>query len=84
MNSEKYTLQLETEGRLTIPDSVRQRLGLEKGDRFILSIAEDNTIKLVSLRENVRKMRGILKDKSPDRNLVDELIQERREEAANE
>lgn len=84
MNSEKYTLQLETEGRLTIPDSVRQRLGLEKGDRFILSIAEDNTIKLVSLRENVRKMRGILKDKSPDRNLVDELIQERREEAASE
>lgn len=84
MNSEKYTLQLETEGRLTIPDSVRQRLGLEKGDRFILSIAEDNTIKLVSLRENVRKMRGMLKDKSPDRNLVDELIQERREEAASE
>ena len=84
MNSEKYTLQLETEGRLTIPVSVRQRLGLEKGDRFILSLAEDNTIMLVSLRENVRKMRGILKDKSPDRNLVDELIQERREEEASE
>ena len=84
MNSQKYTLQLEAEGRLTIPDSVRQRLGLEKGDRFILSIAEDNTISIVSLREKVRKIRGILKDKSPDRNLVDELIQERREEATSE
>ena len=32
----------------------------------------------------VRKLRGLLKDKSPDRNLVDELIQERRQEYLSE
>ena len=36
------------------------------------------------LSEQVRKMRGILKNISPNRSLVDELIQERREEAARE
>ncbi|OBQ36023.1 MAG: SpoVT/AbrB domain-containing protein, partial [Anabaena sp. CRKS33] len=31
-----------------------------------------------------KKLRGLLKDKSPDRNLVDELIQERRQEYLSE
>lgn len=36
------------------------------------------------LSEQVRKIRGILKNITSKRNLVDELIQERREEAARE
>jgi len=43
MNSEKYTLQLETEGRLTIPDSVRQRLGLEKKAIALSSLLQKTT-----------------------------------------
>lgn len=83
-NLEQYTLDLEAKGRLTIPASVRQRLGLKPGDRLILIVGEDDILCLVSPREQVRKLRGILKDMAPERSLVDELIQERREEAARE
>lgn len=34
--------------------------------------------------EQVRKLRGILKDIAPERRLVDELIQERQKEADRE
>ncbi len=37
-----------------------------------------------SLKQQVKKFRGLLKDKSPDRNLVDELIEERRQEAVSQ
>ncbi|MFB2981224.1 AbrB/MazE/SpoVT family DNA-binding domain-containing protein [Microseira sp. BLCC-F43] len=69
-------------GRLTLPESVLQQLDLKQGSRLILIVGEDGTLHLMSLREQVRKLRGVLKNISPNRSLVDELIQERREEAA--
>ncbi|MDB9306359.1 hypothetical protein PN488_18640 [Nodularia spumigena CS-591/12] len=50
----------------------------EIGDRLILTLQDSGNIQLVSLKQQVKKLRGLLKDKSPERNLVDELIQERR------
>ncbi|MDB9316106.1 MULTISPECIES: hypothetical protein [Cyanophyceae] len=50
----------------------------EMGDRLILTLQDSGNIQLVSLKQQVKKLRGLLKDKSPERNLVDELIQERR------
>ena len=44
----------------------------------------DGKMQLVSLKQQVKKMRGLLKDTSPEINLVDELIQERRKEGLNE
>jgi bifunctional DNA-binding transcriptional regulator/antitoxin component of YhaV-PrlF toxin-antitoxin module len=81
---EQYTLEMEALGRLTLPESVLQQLDLKQGSRLILIVGEDGTLRLISLREQVRKLRGILKNISPNRSLVDELIQERREEAASE
>jgi bifunctional DNA-binding transcriptional regulator/antitoxin component of YhaV-PrlF toxin-antitoxin module len=78
----QYTLNLENDGRLVLPEEVLRQLDLKQGDRLILTVREDGTLHLVSLREQVKKVRGILKDKTPERSLVDELIQERREEAA--
>lgn len=79
-----YHLLLENEGRLTLPPEVRQKLDIKPGDELILRLAEDGSIELLSLRQQVRKIRGIFKNISPERSLVDELIQERREEAAHE
>lgn len=81
---EQYTLEMEASGRLNLPESVLQQLDLKQGSRLILIVGEDGTLRLISLREQVRKLRGILKNISPNRSLVDELIQERREEAASE
>ncbi|MBE9171496.1 AbrB/MazE/SpoVT family DNA-binding domain-containing protein [Pleurocapsales cyanobacterium LEGE 06147] len=79
-----FTISLEPEGRLTLPISVQQQLGLQPGDRLTLQVQNDGSLRLVSLREQLKQVRGILKSLAPERNLTDELIQDRREEAACE
>ncbi|WP_066380943.1 AbrB/MazE/SpoVT family DNA-binding domain-containing protein [Anabaena sp. CA = ATCC 33047] len=79
-----YTVDIEAEGRLTLPKEIQQKLNLESGDRLILTLQDNGKLQLVSLKQQVKKLRGLLKDKSPDINLVNELIQERRLEALNE
>ncbi|WP_414564849.1 MULTISPECIES: AbrB/MazE/SpoVT family DNA-binding domain-containing protein [unclassified Anabaena] len=75
---QQFTLDVEPEGRLTLPKEIQQILNLESGDRLILTLQDSGKLQLVSLKQQVKKIRGLLKDKSPERNLVDELIQERR------
>ena len=82
--SQQYILDIEPEGRLTLPQEIQQILNLESGDRLILTLEDNGTLQLVSLKNQVKKLRGLLKNKSPDINLVDELIQERRQEYLSE
>ncbi|NCR43807.1 MAG: SpoVT/AbrB domain-containing protein [Microcystis aeruginosa SX13-01] len=82
--SQEYILDIELEGRLTLPQEIQQILNLESGDRLILTLEDSGKLQLVSLKQQVKKLRGFLKDKSPDRNLVDELIQERIQEYLSE
>ncbi len=82
--SQQYILDIELEGRLTLPQEIQQILNLESGDRLILTLEDSGKLQLVSLKQQVKKLRGFLKDKSPDRNLVDELIQECRQEYLSE
>jgi bifunctional DNA-binding transcriptional regulator/antitoxin component of YhaV-PrlF toxin-antitoxin module len=82
--SQQYILDIELEGRLTFPQEIQQILNLESGDRLILTLEDSGKLQLVSLKQQVKKLRGLLKDKSPDRNLVDELIQECRQEYLSE
>lgn len=81
---DQYALHLGARGRLILPAPVRKRLGLKEGDRLVLTLEPDGTLRLASLREQVRKLRGLLKDLAPGRSLVDELIRDRRGEAARE
>ena len=82
--SQQYILDIEPEGRLTLPQEIQQILNWESGDRLILTLEDSGNLQLVSLKQQVKKLRGLLKDKSPDINLVDELIQERRQEYLSE
>jgi bifunctional DNA-binding transcriptional regulator/antitoxin component of YhaV-PrlF toxin-antitoxin module len=82
--SQQYILDIELEGRLTFPQEIQQILNLESGNRLILTLEDSGKLQLVSLKQQVKKLRGLLKDKSPDRNLVDELIQERIQEYLSE
>ncbi|CCI29809.1 conserved hypothetical protein [Microcystis aeruginosa PCC 9809] len=82
--SQQYILDIEPEGRLTLPQEIQQILNLQSGDRLILTLEDSGNLQLVSLKQQVKKLRGLLKDKSPDINLVDELIQERRQEYLSE
>jgi len=83
-SQERYSVELGDRGRLVLPADVRRRLRLEEGDRLILTVEPDGDLRLVALREQVRRLRGLLKDVAPGRDLADELIRERREEARRE
>ncbi len=68
-----------------MPAALRERLGIKEGDRLVLTVRADGSVKLVSLREAVRRLHGAYAHLAPPGvGLVDELIAERREEARRE
>lgn len=86
---EQYTVDLQEKGELIIPESVCKQLNLQpgvkrsypEGNRLTLTIETDGSLRLVSLRQQVQKLKGIFKEIAPGVSLADELIQERRQEA---
>jgi AbrB family looped-hinge helix DNA binding protein len=84
---ERYSIQLGNRGRLVLPAEVRRRLDLHDGDRIILSFDDEGSLRLVSARQAARRTRGLLRRIAPalqDRRLAEELIADRRAEAARE
>lgn len=81
--SQHYTVHLGARGRLVLPAPVRKRLGLREGDRLIVTIDDTRAgrvVHLVSAAQAAHQGRGLLREHSGGRRLVDELLQERREE----
>jgi AbrB family looped-hinge helix DNA binding protein len=83
-SQEVVTVQLGDRGRLVVPARIRTRLRLTTGDRFILVIEPDDSIRLVNLRQQAQRLCGMFADVAPGRSLADELIAERRLEAQRE
>jgi AbrB family looped-hinge helix DNA binding protein len=71
-------------GRLVLPAEVRERLHIRDGDRLALVVDPDGTIRLQTPDVLARSLLGAYKHLSPGRRAVDELIKDRRREAAME
>ena len=71
-------------GRLVLPAEVRDRLNIKPGDRLTLRVEPDGTMKLLTAAAFARSLRGMFKHLASGRLLSDELIAERRREAAME
>lgn len=82
--AERYAIQLTGQGRLVLPAPLRERLGLRQGDRLVATVETDGSLRLRSLRQQVRKMRGAYAGRQPGRIASEELLRERREEARKE
>ncbi len=80
----KFTVQVGVRGRLVLPAEVRKRLSLEEGDSVVLSVEDDGSLRIRSLREQVIRGLGIFQDLAPGTSLAQELIDDRREEARRE
>jgi len=64
---------------------VRAELGIEPGARMLLSAERDGSLRLRPYRAVAEQNRGLFADLAPaGESLVDELIAERRREAARE
>ncbi len=72
------------EGRIVIPASVRKALGIEPGTRVTFSLEDGYCVRITTQRRALAKLQGIFEGAADGRSLVDELIAERRAEAALE
>ncbi len=72
-------------GRVVIPAELRAKLGIGVGDTLIWR-EEGDSLVLTSRRAAIKRAQAIVAkyNKHPERSMVDELIRERREEAARE
>lgn len=79
-----YVTEMHKSGRITIPVALRNEFGLTEGSKLIIR-KENDEIKLVTQKQALEEARRLLRQYIPESvSLVDELINERRAEAARE
>ncbi len=70
-------------GRMVLPKSVRETLGVEKGGAIVLSVV-DGEVKLTPIRHSVARAQALYRQHARGAFSVDDFLKERREEAARE
>ena len=70
-------------GRVVIPAELREKLGIAIGD-MVMWIDDGDQLVLSSVRASIKRAQALVArhNKHPGISMVDELIRERREEAA--
>ena len=77
--------KLEKGGRIVIPARCREAMGVKPGDELLVFLEEDGTVRVMSLKIAVLRAQALIRQYIPEgRLLSEELIQERRKEAASE
>jgi bifunctional DNA-binding transcriptional regulator/antitoxin component of YhaV-PrlF toxin-antitoxin module len=80
----EHAASLSKEGRLLIPASIRQELGMRVGEPLSLSVV-DGELRISSRRSALLRMQQRLAWlANPNLSTVDEFLRERREAAARE
>ena len=82
-HTDTYTVRLGERGRLVLPAELRRRAGLRDGQELVLIYA-DGVVRLATRRDLARAGRGMFSHAGRGRDLVSELIRDRREEARRE
>jgi AbrB family looped-hinge helix DNA binding protein len=81
---ETYHVRVDSAGRVLIPATSRQRLGIGQGDEVLLEV-DDRGIHITTAAQALKDAQDYLAQfKKPGESVVDELIRERREEASRE
>ena len=82
-HTDRYVVRLGDRGRLVLPADLRRRAGLRQGEELI-AVYEDGILRLVARRELARAGRGMFAHVAPGRDLIGELLAERRDESRRE
>ncbi len=79
-----FALKMSDGGRVVIPVAVRKALGLKDGETVIWELG-DGEARVYSRKEQLRRAQAMVRRYVPENvSLVDELIAERRAEAARD
>lgn len=79
-----WPTRLDATGRLVIPADARQSQGWTQGEELVLAKNDDGTLRILTLRQFLSEVQSYFHAKTGHRNLVDELLEERRMEAERE
>lgn len=72
-------------GRLVIPAAVRRDVGLSQGTAVVISVMDDGDLRVSTPAADLRRARELVRRYvRPGDSLVEELLAERRAEAARE
>lgn len=78
------TVVLGESGRIVLPAAIRNEFGLKTGDRLTV-IANGNRIEILSMQMALKEIReSIIEKRGSLEGLLDEFLEERREEARRE
>lgn len=79
------TVRLGPGGRVVIPAEMREAMGVKQGDAMLATLNNAHELTLVTFDARVRELQAITRKYHPEGvSLADELIAERRAEAARE
>ena len=85
LSTVQYQVQLGDRGRLVLPAKLRDKLGLKTGQRLLVSIDDPSgEMRLATLDRQARRHRGALNAGAVGDRPSEDLIAERRREAAQE
>jgi AbrB family looped-hinge helix DNA binding protein len=80
----EFKSKMGQSGRVVIPGEYRRRLGLKSGDEIIMHL-DDEGLHLYTPAQAVARAQALVRRYVPEgRSLSDELISQRRDEAAHE
>ena len=79
--SDTASVRVGPKGRIVLPIEARRALGIQEGDELV-AILEEDGIRLMTRKAAIRSLKEMFKD--VEGSLVDELIADRRAEAARE
>jgi AbrB family looped-hinge helix DNA binding protein len=83
-STQAQKVELGAGGRVVIPAPMRAALGMKEGDKVLVRL-EGNEIRIYTYQEAMRRAQEIVRSfVPPGVSLVDELIADRRAEAARE
>ena len=77
-------VRVNENGRVVIPASFRQALGINAGDELVLRV-EDDELRITTMKHRIELAKRLLRRHiKPGTSLVDDLIAERRKAAKRE
>jgi bifunctional DNA-binding transcriptional regulator/antitoxin component of YhaV-PrlF toxin-antitoxin module len=85
VNVDHFTLHVDNQGRVMLPAWWRRREGVDPSNELCVAVTEEGALVVETREQGLRRARAILRKYIPEGlDLSDELIAERRAEAARE
>ncbi len=81
----EFTLKSDNQGRILLPSLWRQKTGIQPATELFATITEEGGLILETREQGLLRARALLRKYIPEGTILsDELVDERRAEAANE